>query len=57
MKIILGGTVLRMFLLIGMVIAGLKILELSRNSFIFSVLFFYIFYLIIEIFYLNLRKK
>lgn len=56
-KTILGGTVLRLFLMIGMVIAGLKTLELSRNSFIFSVLFFYIFYLVIEIFYLNLPKK
>jgi len=55
-KTILGGTILRLFLFIGMVIAGLKILELSRNSFIFSVLFFYIFFLIVEIFYLNLRK-
>jgi len=55
-KTILGGTILRLFLLIGMVVAGLKILELSRNSFIFSILFFYVFFLIVEIFYLNLRK-
>jgi hypothetical protein len=55
-KTILGGTFLRLFLLAGTVIAGLKILDLSRNSFIFSVLFFYVFFLIVEIFYLNFRK-
>ncbi|MGE5859986.1 MAG: ATP synthase subunit I [Ignavibacteria bacterium] len=56
MKIILGGTALRLFLMLVLTVLGLKILELSPNSFIFSVLFFYVFFLIIEIFYLNLRK-
>lgn len=56
MKIILGGTALRLFLMLVLIVLGLKILELSPNSFIFSVLFFYVFFLIIEIFYLNLRK-
>jgi hypothetical protein len=56
MKTILGGTALRVFLMLVLILLGLKILELSPNSFIFSVLFFYVFFLIIEIFYLNLRK-
>jgi F0F1-type ATP synthase assembly protein I len=56
MKTILGGTALRLFLMLVLILLGLKILELSPNSFIFSVLFFYVFFLIIEIFYLNLRK-
>jgi hypothetical protein len=56
MKIILGGTALRLFLMLVLIVLGLKILELNPNSFIFSVLFFYVFFLIIEIFYLNLRK-
>ncbi len=56
MKIILGGTALRLVLMLVLIVLGLKILELSPNSFIFSVLFFYVFFLIIEIFYLNLRK-
>ncbi len=56
MKTILGGTILRVFIMLILILLGLKILELSPNSFIFSVLFFYVFFLIIEIFYLNLRK-
>jgi hypothetical protein len=56
-KYIFGGTILRLFLMLGLILIGLKILELSPNTFIFSVLFFYIFFLIIEIFYLNLRKN
>ncbi len=52
----LGGMLVRFFLMILMVLISLKFLDISRNSFIFSILIFYIFYLIIEIIYLNLRK-
>ena len=54
---ILGGMVIRLFLLLGIVFISLKFLEINHNSFIFTVLFFYIYYLIIEIFYLNFKKK
>ncbi len=54
---ILGGMVIRLFLLLGMVFISLKFLEINHNSFIFTVLIFYIYYLIIEIFYLNFKKK
>jgi hypothetical protein len=32
-------------------------LDINRNSFIFSIFIFYIFYLLIEVFYLNYRKN
>ncbi len=54
---ILGGMVIRLFLLLGFVFISLKFLEINHNTFIFTVLIFYIYYLIIEIFYLNFKKK
>ncbi len=54
---ILGGMVFRVMLMLGLVFISLVFLELSQNNFIFSILFFYILYLFIEIVYLNLRKK
>lgn len=56
-KFIFGGMVFRMILTLLMVFLSLKFLELSQNSFIFSIFFFYVFYLIIEILYLNTRKS
>jgi len=50
-----GGMVIRFFTTLIMVVLVLLFLELNRISFIFSILFFYIFYLIIEIIYLNFR--
>jgi hypothetical protein len=35
----------------------LVFLDISRNSFIFSIFIFYIFYLIIEVVYLNFIKN
>ena len=52
----LGGMLFRFFLMLAMVLISLKFLDISRNSFIFSILIFYVFYLIIEIIYLNFRK-
>jgi hypothetical protein len=55
-KAILGGMVLRLFLVLILVFISLKFLNINENSFIFSILFFYILYLIIEIIYLNMKK-
>ncbi len=52
----LGAISIRLFITAAMVIICLVFLELNQNSFIFSILIFYFFYLIIEIFYLNIRK-
>jgi hypothetical protein len=54
---LLGGMVIRFFTTLIMVILALLFLELNRISFIFSILFFYIFYLIVEIIYLNFRQN
>jgi hypothetical protein len=52
---LLGGMVIRFFTTLIMLVLALLFLELNRISFIFSILFFYIFYLIIEIIYFNFR--
>lgn len=52
-----GGLLLRMLLMLSLVVICLKFLDLSTDNFIFSVLFFYVFFLISEIIYLNLRKS
>jgi hypothetical protein len=54
---VFGGMFLRLILMLGMVFICLKFLELNPNSFIFSILFFYVFFLLVEIIYLNFRKK
>lgn len=54
---VFGGMLIRLILLILLVFIALKFLDISRNIFIFLVLFFYILYLISEIFYLVLRDK
>jgi len=53
----LGGMVIRLFLMLVLVFICLKFLDLSGNNFIFSILFFYVFYLISEILYLNLNNN
>lgn len=55
-KIILSGMIIRLFLMLIAVFFCLKFLEISEISFIFSILFFYIFYQIIEILYLHFEK-
>jgi hypothetical protein len=52
-----GGMVIRLVLGLSLILISLIFLEISTYGFIFSILFFYVFYLIIEIFYLNLGRK
>lgn len=54
---LLGGMVFRFVVTLLMVVLVLLFLELNRISFIFSILFFYIFYLVIEIIYLNFNQS
>ena len=51
-----GGMLFRLIFILILVLILLKFLELNTIGFIFSILFFYVFYLIIEILYLNLKK-
>ena len=55
-KVFWGGMLLRLFLMLALVFISLKFLNINENSFIFSILFFYILYLIFEIIYLNMKK-
>lgn len=52
-----GGLLLRMILGLSIVLFAFIFLEINAYGFIFSILFFYVFYLIMEIFYLNLGRK
>lgn len=52
-----GGIVIRFLTTLIMVVLALLFLELNRISFIFSILFFYIFYLVVEIIYLNFLQN
>lgn len=54
--IVLGGMVMRLFLMLGIIIIFLQFLEFSQNAFIFTVFIFYNLYLFIEIIYLSIRK-
>jgi hypothetical protein len=51
-----GAMAFRLIFILILVFILLKFLELNAIGFIFSIFFFYVFYLIIEIFYLNLKK-
>jgi hypothetical protein len=52
-----GGILFRLILGLSLVLITFIFLEINTYGFIFSILFFYIFYLFIEIFYLNLGRK
>ncbi len=52
-----GGLLLRLSLLLILLIVMLVFLEINEITFIFSVLFSYFFYVVIEIIYLNLRER
>ena len=52
-----GGILFRLILGLALVLITLIFLEINTYGFIFSILFFYVFYLLIEIFYLNLGRK
>ncbi len=53
----LGGMVFRVLLILIAVFICLKFLDLRGNNFIFSIFFFYVFYQIIEIFYVIYQNK
>ena len=57
LMVLWGGLLFRLILMLSLVISALIFLEINAYGFIFSLFFFYIFYLIIEIFYLDLRRK
>lgn len=52
-----GGLLLRLILGLSLILITLIFLEINTYGFIFSILFFYVFYLFTEIFYLNLGRK
>jgi hypothetical protein len=52
-----GSFLFKLILGLEAVLITLIFLEINTYGFIFSILFFYIFYLIIEIIYLDLRRK
>ncbi len=54
---VFGGLLIRLSLLLILLTSTLIFLEINEISFIFSILFFYFFYVIIEIIYLNFRKR
>ena len=56
-KIIFNSMVIRLFSMLILILITLLFLDINRNSFIFSIFIFYIFYLVIEVFYLNYRKN
>lgn len=56
-KIVFGSMVIRLFLMLLIILFSLIFLDINRNSFIFSIFIFYIYYLIIEVFYLNFIKN
>jgi hypothetical protein len=52
-----AGVITRLIIFLISVFLTLKFLEINDFNYIFSLLLFYIFYIIIEVFYLILRKK
>lgn len=57
LMILWGSFLFKLILGLVAVLITLIFLEINTYGFIFSILFFYIFYLIIEIIYLDLRRK
>jgi hypothetical protein len=56
LAIVLGGMLIRLFLMLGVVYAGLIFLQIRRDVFIFVIFVFYTIYLVAEIFYFYLLK-
>ena len=54
---ILGGMLLRLFMILLLVFISLKFLDIKTGVFIFVVFFFYVFYLLVEILYLYREKR
>ena len=55
--IVLGGMLLRLFMILLMVFISLKFLDIKTGVFIFVIFFFYVFYLLVEILYLYRDKR
>ena len=55
--IVLGGMLLRLFMILLMVFISLKFLDIKTGVFIFVIFFFYVFYLLVEILYLYREKR
>jgi hypothetical protein len=51
------GMGIRLLFLLVLIALSFKFLDINKNSFIFSVLIFYIYYLTIEIIYTSIRNK
>jgi hypothetical protein len=54
---IMGGMLLRLFMILLLVFISLKFLDIKTGVFIFVIFFFYVFYLLIEILYLYRDKR
>jgi hypothetical protein len=54
---VLGGMLLRLFMILLLVFISLKFLDIKTGVFIFVIFFFYVFYLLIEILYLYREKR
>ena len=55
--LILGGMLLRLFMILLLVFISLKFLDIKTGVFIFVIFFFYVFYLLIEILHLFRDKR
>jgi hypothetical protein len=54
---ILGGMLLRLFMILLLVFISVKFLDIKTGVFIFVIFFFYVFYLLIEILYIYKDKR
>jgi len=54
---IMGGMLLRLFMVLLLVFISLKFLDIKTGVFIFVIFFFYVFYLVVEILYLYRDKR
>jgi hypothetical protein len=55
LAIVMGGMVIRLFLVLISIIISIKLLKISQDSFIFAIFTFYIFFLTLEI--INLSNR
>ena len=55
--LVLGGLIVRLFLMLILIVIALKFLYVSLYSFIFTTFILYFYYLIVEFFILNKKKN
>jgi hypothetical protein len=55
--VVFGGLVIRLFITLILILIALKLLLISRNSFIFTTFILYFYYLLVEIFILTQKKS